>query len=70
MTDLADYQREEAVIRRARRVLRTFAGARPDEQQRATRMVTAMLREHVAKMCPACGVMPEGEPHEHVGSTA
>ena len=47
MTDLTDYQREEAVLRRARRVLRTFAGATPAEQQRATRMVTAMLREHV-----------------------
>lgn len=47
MTDLTDYQREEAVLRRARRVLRVFAGAGPDEQQRASQMVTAMLREHV-----------------------
>lgn len=47
MTDLTDYQREEAVIQRSLRVLRIFAGATPAEQQRATRMVTAMLRKHV-----------------------
>ena len=48
MTTLSDYQREEAVLRRARRVLRIFAGAEQDEQDRATRMVTAMLRDHLA----------------------
>lgn len=68
MTDLRDYQREEAAIRRARRILRIFAGTGPDEQRRATRMVTAIL-EDVEKMCPACGVIPEDEPHEHVKAT-
>ena len=47
MTDLHDYQREAAAIRRARRILRIFAGAGPDEQRRATRMAVAILEEHV-----------------------
>jgi len=47
MIDLHDYQREAAAIRRARRILRFFAGTGPDEQRRATRMAVAILEDVV-----------------------
>ena len=47
MTDLTDYQREAAVLRRCQNLMRYFAGADESDQERVSVRVIKILEQHL-----------------------
>ena len=47
MTDLTDYQREAAVLRRCRNLMRYFAGADEADQEKVSAHVIRILEQHL-----------------------
>lgn len=47
MADLTDYQREAAVLRRCRNLMRYFAGADQADQEKVSAHVIRILEQHL-----------------------